>query len=75
MKIDCSEISNKSDLLAIAGMIVLGIVFTLAFLIAAYFDNFYAGFFTATIIWKWKVWIYKPIDQKLDKLWPPDRIT
>jgi divalent metal cation (Fe/Co/Zn/Cd) transporter len=72
MNIDCSKISNKTDLLALVGMVVIVALLAIAVLLAVYVDNFWAGFFSATITWKWHDWIYKPIDRLLDKLWPPD---
>lgn len=69
MKLDCSKISNKGDLMALVGLLVLLAVLGLALALAGYVDTFAAGFFSATIIWKWRDWLYKPMDAWLDKLW------
>jgi len=74
MKIDCSKISNKDDLLAMMGMLVIALAIGVAMYLAIYVDSFVAGFFNATIIWKWHDWIYKPIDRALDKLWQDEAI-
>lgn len=69
MQIDCSKLSNKCDLLAMVGLAVIVLILAIAVALAVYVHTFIAGFFSATIIWKWHDWIYKPLDQKLDKLW------
>jgi O-antigen/teichoic acid export membrane protein len=73
MKIDCSKLSNKDDLLALVGILIIVIAVATAFAIAAYINTFTAGFFSATIVWKWKEWLYRPIDRLLDKLWSSDQ--
>ncbi|MDD3575720.1 MAG: hypothetical protein PHT38_02400 [Halothiobacillus sp.] len=75
MKIDCSKLSNKYDLLALVGILIIVIAVAAAFAIAAYINTFTAGFFSATIIWKWQEWLYRPIDRLLDKLWSSDQTT
>jgi len=72
MNIDCSKIANKSDLLVLVGVVIIIALLGVAVMLTIYADNFIAGFFSATITWKWHGWIYKPIDRMLDKLWPPD---
>lgn len=72
MKLDCSKISNKGDLMALVGLLVLTAAISLALALAVYVDKFAAGFFSATIIWKWHDWLYKPMDAWLDKLWAQD---
>jgi divalent metal cation (Fe/Co/Zn/Cd) transporter len=69
MKLECSKISNKGDLMALVGLLVLVAVLGLALAMAVYVDAFAAGFFSATILWKWYDWLYKPMDAWLDKLW------
>lgn len=73
MKIDCSKISNKGDLVALAGILVIAVAIGVAVALAVYVDTFVAGFFSATITWRWHDWIYQPIDRALDKLWPQDK--
>ncbi len=72
MRLDCSKFSNKGDLMAIVGLLVLTAVLGLALALAVCVDKFAAGFFSATIIWKWHPWLYKPMDAWLDKLWAQD---
>lgn len=71
-RIDCSRISNKGDLVAIVGVLALTAILVLTLALAVYVDKFAAGFFSATVIWKWHSWIYKPLDAWLDRLWAPD---
>ena len=61
MKLDCSKISNKGDAMALIAVLVLTV--------AVYVDKFVAGFVSATIIWQWHDWIYKPVDAWLNRLW------
>lgn len=75
MKIDCSKVSNKGDLMALVGLVVVFVALAIAITLAAYAHTFLAGFFSATITWKWRDWIYKPLDQKLDKLWAQQNLT
>lgn len=75
MKIDTSKLSNKGDLLALLGMIVMAALFAVVFLLAAYGENFAAGFAAATITFKWKVWVLDPLDKVLDKLWSEEDET
>ena len=75
MKLDCSKISNKGDLMALVGLLVLTAVIGLALVLAVYVDRFVAGFFSATILWKWHDWLYKPMDAWLDKLWAQDVLS
>ena len=75
MKLDCSKISNKGDLMALVGLMVLTAVLGLAVILAVYVDRFAAGFFSATIIWKWYSWLYKPMNAWLDKLWTQEVIS
>jgi len=72
VRLDCSKISNKGDLMALAGLVILATAFGLALLLAVYVNTFAAGFFSATVIWKWRDWLYKPMDAWLDKLWAQD---
>ncbi|PKM47074.1 MAG: hypothetical protein CVV05_01410 [Gammaproteobacteria bacterium HGW-Gammaproteobacteria-1] len=69
MKLDCSRISNEGDLLALIGIVVVAAVLAVAILLAIYIDAFWAGAFSATIVWKWRDWIYAPIDRVLNRLW------
>lgn len=72
MKLDCSKISNKGDLMALVGLLVLMSAISLSLVLAVYVDKFAAGFFSATIIWKWHDRLFKPIDAWLNKLWAQD---
>lgn len=69
MKLDCSKISNKGDLMALVGLVVLAAAVGVALALAAYVNTFSAGFFSATIVWKWHDWLYRPLDAWLDRLW------
>jgi len=68
--IDCSKDGNKGDILAIIMMCQLVILFLFSLWLGATQNTFYAGFVSATIIWKWRDWIYRPTEQLLDKIWP-----
>lgn len=67
--VDCSKISNKADLLAIFGMVVIVVLLAFAVWLSYASNSFVSGFFSATIIWKWRDWIYVPIDKMIDKFW------
>lgn len=69
MKLDCSKISNKGDAMALIAVLVLTVALCLALALAVYVDKFVAGFVSATIIWQWHDWIYKPVDAWLNRLW------
>jgi uncharacterized membrane protein len=69
MKIDCSKLSNKDDLLTIIAVVVVTAILGFTIYLAAYQNSFIAGFFSATVTWKWHEWIYSPIDNWLEKIW------
>jgi hypothetical protein len=69
MKIDCSKLSNKDDLVVLLSMIVIFVLFAFTLYLAANNNTFLSGFSAATIIWKWKPWFYEPIDKFLEKNW------
>lgn len=73
MKIDCSKLSNKGDLMALVGLMIIATAFAVAIALAIYVNAFYAGFLSATILWKWHAWLYEPIDAWLDRLWAQDK--
>lgn len=70
MKIDCSKISNKTDFIMLAGIVLLLCVLCLVAYLAATNNSFIAGFVAATFVWKWKSWIYEPIDRLAERHWP-----
>ena len=72
MKLDCSKISNKGDAMALIAVLVLTAALGVALALAVYVDKFIAGFVSATIIWQWRDWIYKPVDALLNRLWAKD---
>ncbi|WP_282109258.1 hypothetical protein [Shewanella algicola] len=69
MKIDCSKMANKSDLMALILTFICIIGFCIIAFIASY-NHFIAGFFSASLVWNWRRWLYMPLDKWLDKLWP-----
>jgi hypothetical protein len=73
MKIDSSKISNKGDLMAIVCTLIILCLLAAAVFIAATMDSFFAGFFSATLIWNWHRWIYLPMDRLVDKLWAKEK--
>lgn len=70
MKIDCSKMSNKCDLAALIAMLLLAGLLAFVVYLAATSNTFFAGFVAASITFKWKSWIYDPVDQFLEKNWP-----
>ena len=69
MRLDCSKLSNKGDLLAIIVGLALLALFGLVIFLAATENTFGAGFLAATITWKWHEWVFTPADRLLDRLW------
>lgn len=72
MKIDTSKLSNKGDAVVLLGLVVTLALFGLVFYLAATANTFLAGFVAATIVWRWKAWVYEPIDRLLERCWPGD---
>jgi hypothetical protein len=70
MKIDLSKLSNKDDLATLIALILLLCLLAFALYLSATNESFLAGFVVATMIWKWKSWVYDPIDRFLEKHWP-----
>tara|TARA_X000000950_G_C13672644_1_gene560587 strand:+ start:149 stop:373 length:225 start_codon:yes stop_codon:yes gene_type:complete len=69
MKVDCSKLANKGDLLSLLFTVILiGAVVLVVFLTTI--DTFLAGFCSASLVWNWKRWIFTPLDTLLDALWP-----
>ena len=68
--INCSKIANKDDLMTLIFLLVIASVFFVALYLST-INSFLAGFWSATIVWQWKAWIYKPLDKLLDYLWSP----
>lgn len=69
MRIDCSKISNKGDLLILVSLVLIVAVVGFAMFLAVYVHSFVAGFISATCLLKWHEWIYKPVDRMLEQLW------
>ena len=72
MKIDTSKLFNKDDVVVLLGLVITLALFALVFYLAATLNTFLAGFVAATTVWRWKAWIYVPIDQLLERHWPSD---
>jgi hypothetical protein len=70
VKIDCSKLSNKDDLIVFIGMIFIFSLFGFVIYLAATEYTFLSGFLAATITWKWKDWVFNPIDNYLENHWP-----
>jgi hypothetical protein len=70
VKIDRSKLSNKDDLVALGCLLVLFLLMGMIMYLAANEENFEAGFVAATATWKWKQWLYDPMDRFLEKHWP-----
>jgi hypothetical protein len=69
VKIDCSKLSNKGDLVALLGGLFIFSLFGVVIYLAATENAFLAGFMAATITWKWKCWVFDPIDHYLERHW------
>lgn len=59
--------------MALVGLLILAAALGVALMLAAYVNTFIAGFLSATIIWKWRDWLYRPLDAWLDRLWAQDK--
>jgi hypothetical protein len=70
MKIDCSKLSNKGEVMTVIALVILVAAIAAVLLCATYIDSFAAGFLCATAVWNWKRWLYDPMDRLLDKCWP-----
>jgi hypothetical protein len=70
MKIDCSKLSNKDDLVVLIGTVFILLQFGFVIYLAATENTFLSGFIASTIIWKWKDWVYNPINNYLELHWP-----
>jgi hypothetical protein len=69
VKLNCSKLSNKDDLISLIGLVVMLFLFAFVIYLASK-NSFLAGFVAATITWKWHDWLYKPIDSFIDRNWP-----
>jgi|LGVE01.1.fsa_nt_gb hypothetical protein len=70
MKIDCSKLSNKEDAVTLFGMVLILAAFAFAIYLSIFVRSFWGGYVSATIVWKWKDWIFTPLDRWLDRCWP-----
>lgn len=70
MKFDCSKISNKDDLIIILSLLFLITQISFVLYLAFSVNSFWAGFVSATVVWKWKSWFYDPVDAFLERKWP-----
>lgn len=68
--LDTSKLSNKDDLIVLIALIALALMVALVMYLASTENNFLAGFTAATFTWKWHDWLYKPVDNFLEKHWP-----
>lgn len=70
MKLDCSKLANKDDLILLLSIGFLLLLLGLVLYLASAVDSFWAGFVAATLVWKWKAWFYEPVDGFLERNWP-----
>jgi hypothetical protein len=70
MKINCSKLSNKDDLVVLIAMLFIFLLFGFVFYLAATDNTFLSGFIASTITWKWKSWLYNPVNNFLELHWP-----
>mgnify|MGYP005993564755 CR=1 FL=1 len=70
MKLDYSKFSNKDDLVAIAGAMIIMALIGAAVYLAVTENKFLCGFLSAIITLKWKAWVIDPIDSFLERNWP-----
>ncbi len=59
--------SGKGTLLMLFGLLTIAAALGTAVVLAFYGDSYFAGFLSATIIWKWHDWLYKPINRVLQQ--------
>lgn len=50
-------------------MLIILLLFCLVVGLAVIGDTYLSGFLSSTIVWKWKDWVFKPIDAYLEKIW------
>jgi hypothetical protein len=67
--VDCSLAANAGDLLSLLFIAIVCCVLIFAVLLAYYTTNFISGFVASTIIWKWKAWLWRPMDKILNKVY------
>jgi len=72
LKIDCTKLSNKDDVVCLVIVIMLILVLLTVITLQVKGYPFLAGIVVATAVFKWKNWIYRPVDAFLDKLWPAE---
>jgi len=69
MKIDCSKLSNKDYLVVFIGTVFILLLFVFVIYLAVTENTFLSGFVASTVTWKWKDWVYNPIDNFLELHW------
>lgn len=70
MKIDCSKLSNKDDLVSLIVILLSIAIMAAVILLQLSGESFLAGIITATAVCKFKQWIYAPVDGFLERHWP-----
>ena len=70
MKIDCSKLSNKDDLVSLIVILLSIAIMAAVILLQLSGESFLAGVVAATAVCKWRQWIYAPVDGFLERHWP-----
>lgn len=70
MKIDCSKLSNKDDLVSLIVSCISIAIMAAVILLQLSGESFLAGVVAATAVCKFKQWIYVPVDGFLERHWP-----
>lgn len=70
MKIDCSKLSNKDDLVSLIVILLSIAIIAAVILLQLSGESFLAGIITAIAVCKFKQWIYVPVDGFLERHWP-----
>lgn len=70
MKIDCSKLSNKDDLVSLIVSCISIAIMAAVILLQLSGESFLAGVVAATAVCKWRQWIYAPVDGFLERHWP-----
>ncbi|GIU41028.1 hypothetical protein TUM3794_20460 [Shewanella colwelliana] len=69
MKIDCSKEANFGDLLALLMTLIMLSLFV-GILYLATIQTFASGFIAGILTLRWKSWVYVPLNNILERLWP-----
>lgn len=69
MKIDCSKLSNKDDLVILIVSAISIVILIAVVLLQLRGESFLSGVVAGVTVCKWKCWIYRQVDVFLDKHW------